>query len=419
MKRFFAFLLLAAGVVCYAAVERQQATAAPQWELSLTASPSAYEGKCPTVIHLKGLIKLNSWQGPMPVTVNYSLLNNDGIDSFLMHGTIASVPGSLTITDARTPSASGMYWVQLHLHLGGPAADLYSDPARFVVKCVGAPVGVLPANPNATPTPCPPTAPCKTPTPCPVGVNCHPNASPTPCQPTAAGPPCPTPKPATTPCPPGVNCHPNATPTPCAFAPCKTPTPCPPNIAGVNCHPNATPTPCPSRAAGIPCTPQPCRDATGKPIPCRDLPDLTSGKEVIVGGAVGGGPLPSGVVGHHVPWGGSVVLSDKDAFLISNGRCAFNISYELANIGGGNAGPPQTFKDIIRAGAATVSIQSALTQAAHTSRSINTQAYLPAPGPYALSLTINDGHSITESNFLNNYFTIKYTLDTSKCMGQR
>src|SRR5215470_11782911 len=66
MKRFFAFLLLAAGVVCYAAVERQQATAAPQWELSLTASPSAYEGKCPTVIHLKGLIKLNSWQGPMP-----------------------------------------------------------------------------------------------------------------------------------------------------------------------------------------------------------------------------------------------------------------------------------------------------------------------------------------------------------------
>jgi hypothetical protein len=112
-------------------------------------------------------------------------------------------------------------------------------------------------------------------------------------------------------------------------------------------------------------------------------------------------------------------LSDKDAFLISNGRCAFNISYVLANIGPANAGPPATFKDVIRAGAGTVSIQSALTQAALTHRNIDTQAYLPAPGPYVLSLTINDGHLVTESNYANNYFTIKYTLDTSKCMGHQ
>jgi hypothetical protein len=209
-----------------------------------------------------------------------------------------------------------------------------------------------------------------------AGVNPNPNAMPTPCRPTPAGPPCnPTPRPTTTPCPPTIVCHPNATPTPC-----------PPNAAG---------------------------------IPCRQLPDLTSGKEIIVGGAVGGGPLPSGVVGHHVPWGGSVVLSDKDAFVISNGRCAFNISYVLANIGPANAGPPATFKDVIRAGAGTVSIQSALTQAAHTHRNIDTQAYLPAPGPYVLSLTINDGHVVTESNYANNYFTITYTLDTSKCMGHQ
>lgn len=108
--------------------------------------------------------------------------------------------------------------------------------------------------------------------------------------------------------------------------------------------------------------------------------------------------------------------------MISNGRCAFNISYVLANIGPANAGPPATFKDIIRAGippGGVVSIQSALTQAALTHRSINTQAYLPAPGPYLLSLTINDGHLVTESNYFNNYFTIKYTLDTSKCMGHQ
>src|SRR5271166_4049901 len=226
MKRFLGFLLLAAGALIYAAAPQQQATAAPQWELSLTASPASYSGKCPALIHLHGLIKLNSWLGPKPVTVNYSLLNSDGIDSALMHGTIAAVPGSLAITDARTPTTSGVYWVTIHLHLGGPAADLYSDPARFVVQCAGQPVGVVNPNPNATPcvgtaAPCPPT-------PCPAGVNCHPNATPTPCRPNPNGPPCnPTPRPTTT--------------------------PCPPTVAGCQ------PTPCPPNAAGVPCTPPPCR----------------------------------------------------------------------------------------------------------------------------------------------------------------
>ena len=114
------------------------------------------------------------------------------------------------------------------------------------------------------------------------------------------------------------------------------------------------------------------------------------------------------------------MLSDKDAFLVSNGRCAFNLSYVLRNIGGGNAGPPATaaFKDVMHAGGGGVSIQSSLSQAAGTQQTINTQAYLPAPGPYALNLTINDGHLAPESNYLNNSFTIKYTLDTAKCMGQ-
>jgi len=182
----------------------------------------------------------------------------------------------------------------------------------------------------------------------------------------------------------------------------------------------ATPTPCPPTVPNCGPPPQPCRDAAGRPIPCSKLPDLTAGPEIIVGGAVGGGPLPSGVAGHHVSWGSSVVLSDKDAFLISSGRCAFNLSYELRNIGAANAGPPaaSAFKDAMRAGASVVSIQSSLSQDAGTHQTINTQAYLPAPGPYALSLTINDGHLAPESTFLNNYFTIKYTLDAATCMGR-
>ena len=158
-------------------------------------------------------------------------------------------------------------------------------------------------------------------------------------------------------------------------------------------------------------------------MPCALLPDLTAGPEIIVGGSVGGGPLPSGAAGHHVTWSSSVALTDKDAFLISGGRCAFNLSYELRNIGGGNAGPPDTpaFKDVIRAGTppAAVSVQSALIQGAGTNRIINTQAYLPSGGPYVLSLTINDGHAAPESNFLNNYFTIRYTIDSANCSGPK
>jgi len=169
-------------------------------------------------------------------------------------------------------------------------------------------------------------------------------------------------------------------------------------------------------------TPPACRDVMGKPIPCGKLADLTAGPEIVVGGSVGGGALPSGAVGHHVNWNTSVVLTDKDAFLVSHGRCAFNLSYELRNIGGGNAGPPETpaFSDLIRAGTppGAVSTQSALMQMAGTNRTINTQAYLPGGGPHVLSLTINDGHAAPESNFLNNYFAIKYTLDSAKCMGR-
>jgi hypothetical protein len=330
MNRSLSFLLSTA--IALAMVSSGlPASASPQYVLTLAASPASYTGKCPALIHLHGKIVVNYWNAGQGPTLTYSLLNSDGIDSFAMHGTVTNPPGAVIVTDARTPSASGLYWVKIHLHLGGPAADLYSAPARFAVKCIGSTEPT--PNPNATPT----KPPCITP----------------------AGVPCPTP-------------HPNATPTPCA----------------------------PTAATAIPCPP-----------PGRRLPDLTSGKEIIVGGSVGGGALPSGVVGHHVAWGTVVALTDADAFLISNGRCAFNISYVLANIGPVNAAGP--FKDVIRSDASTVSIQSALSQAALTHRSINTQAYLDR-GIHTLSLMIDDGNAVVESNELNNYFTIKYRLG-GKC----
>lgn len=195
------------------------------------------------------------------------------------------------------------------------------------------------------------------------------------------------PHPAVSPCPPTIACP---------------PTPCPPNVAGINCKP----TPCPPNVPN--CAPPPCQPLpSGAPNPNCKLPDLTSGREIIVGGAVGGGPLPSGVVGHHVPWGTTVNLTDKDAFLNSNGQCAFNISYVLANIAPVNA--PGPFKDVIHEDLNVVSIQSALSQAASSHRSINTRAYLPGGG-HTLALTINAGHAQPESNYANNHFDIKYVL---------
>lgn len=141
------------------------------------------------------------------------------------------------------------------------------------------------------------------------------------------------------------------------------------------------------------------------------LPDLLSGKELVIGGAVGGGPLPSGASGHHVPWNASVDLTERDAFLVSNGACAFNISYELFNVGPVDATGP--FKDVIRSDASTVSTQSALSQAANSHRTISTQAYL-SPGSHLLSVALDDGHAVPESNEMNNYYAIRYTLG-GKC----
>jgi CARDB len=134
-------------------------------------------------------------------------------------------------------------------------------------------------------------------------------------------------------------------------------------------------------------------------VPCK-LPDLTAGPQVSVGG-------------HNTTWGAGVTLTDKDSIPHARPFCAFNIAYVLANIGLGNAGPPAVFKDVLRVDGTTVSIQSMLTQAALTHRNILTQAYLPM-GVHTLTLDIDDGNAIAETNEGNNHFSLKYQL-TGRC----
>jgi hypothetical protein len=313
--------------------------AAPQFTATLVATPASYFGKCPALIKLHGVIVNNP---PYVATVQYSLLNSDGIDSFKMTATF-NAAHTFAVSDARTPSIPGGYWVQLRVWKGAEIVAV-SDKATFTVECQG-PKGT--PNPNATPTPCPPTA---------AGVPCNPKPTATPCVSTVA------------PCGPVHTPNPNATP-------------CRPIPGEINCRP----------------TPRPCHDVTGRPIPCK-LPDLTPGNPVVVGG-------------HSTNWGGGVTLTDKDAFLNSNGHCAFNIAYIQRNIGLADALPP--FKNVLRADAATVSIQSAMTQPAGTQQTVHTQAYLPG-GVHTLSLKLDDGNVVVESNEANNVGAIKYQL-TGNC----
>jgi hypothetical protein len=137
-----------------AAQAASPALAAPAYALSLTASPVTYTGPCPAKIALEG--KIANMPDYVP-SAQYSLLNSDGIDSFLMTATF-DASHTFLVHDARTPSASGAYWVQLRIH-DGSRIVAESNKANFTVKCTGEGT----PGPNMTPTPKPQ----------PTGVKCR------------------------------------------------------------------------------------------------------------------------------------------------------------------------------------------------------------------------------------------------------
>jgi hypothetical protein len=307
------------------------ALAAPAYALSLTAAPVAFSGPCPALIKLEG--KIVNTSGFVP-SAQYSLLNSDGIDSFLMTATFDAAHTFL-VHDARTPSASGVYWVQIRIH-DGPRIVAESNRAEFNVKCTDK--GSTP-NPNATPTRKPTQPPNVTPSPKPT----HPVDS------------TPSPKPT----------HPT----------------------------DVTPSPNPS-GHGVP-----CRQIATAVVRC---PDLTARP-------------PASVGGHATTWGAGVTLTFLDSIPHARPYCAFDIVYTMANIGTGNAGPVPLFKNVLRVdGGAPVSIQSSLSLVAGGTQTIHTQAYLPS-GVHQLSLDIDDGNVIAESNEANNHFAMKYQLVDKRC----
>jgi hypothetical protein len=129
--------------------------------------------------------------------------------------------------------------------------------------------------------------------------------------------------------------------------------------------------------------------------------DITSSNGITIGGAVGGAG------GKFVPWGGTVTLAESDAFIKSNGHCAFNVAYGMGNAG---TAPTGLFKNWIVANGTAVAVNSNLALDAGQTQLVYTQPYLPQ-GSYELALRLDAENAVAESNELNNNFTVHVNFD--------
>lgn len=147
------------------------------------------------------------------------------------------------------------------------------------------------------------------------------------------------------------------------------------------------------------------REAAGAPV--GKAPDITSGRGILIGGEVGGQG------GRFVPWGGTVVLSRRDASSLRTGICAFNLAYDEVNREPvATAGP---FANVLRRGTQEVSRQGNRHLGPGETRRVFTQAYLASgSGAQALALTLDAERAVTETNEANNHFEIAFVL-TEDC----
>lgn len=151
---------------------------------------------------------------------------------------------------------------------------------------------------------------------------------------------------------------------------------------------------------------RPTHPPTGPPTPDKKLPDITSRKGITIGGAIGGAG------GKFSPWGGTITLTQADSFLQANGKCAFNVSYDMVNLGPVATSP--AFANYLRTNVEVVSQQTGLSLNAGETKQVNTQAYL-APGTPFLALVLDKDHVVAESSEANNAFQVKIVLQ-AKCV---
>jgi hypothetical protein len=124
-------------------------------------------------------------------------------------------------------------------------------------------------------------------------------------------------------------------------------------------------------------------------------PDITSQHGITLGGAVGGAG------GHFAAWDGVITLNASDAIVRAPGRCAFNASYDMENIGTVPTSP--IFKNRLLIDTTNVvAINSGLSLNTGQTRQINTQPFLPS-GCHIFTLSLDDDSDVCESNEKNNF----------------
>lgn len=136
------------------------------------------------------------------------------------------------------------------------------------------------------------------------------------------------------------------------------------------------------------------------PGSCGLRPDITSHKGVRIGGK-------------FVPWGGSVTLGRSNAKRINKqdtNMCVFDLYYPMVNQGQAQTQPK--FVNRLREGTRVVAVQPELHLNAGQTKTIRTEPSLML-GTHVLSLSLDDGHAVAESNEGNNMFRIRVTVDRS------
>ena len=129
---------------------------------------------------------------------------------------------------------------------------------------------------------------------------------------------------------------------------------------------------------------------------CGLLPDITSHQGPRIGNK-------------NVAWGGSVTLGKMNASSVSqNGDCVFEFIYQISNDGKVATSP--VFVNRLRNGRVLAAVNSNLQLKAGETQTLQTEPTLLA-GVHVLSVSLDDGRVVPESNEKNNLFRVRVNVD--------
>lgn len=111
------------------------------------------------------------------------------------------------------------------------------------------------------------------------------------------------------------------------------------------------------------------------------------------------GFLKIGKFKKEVKWNKTIVLTPADAFLISNGKPAFDLYYSYREFDGA---PARGFKNKVYFNGKMVSVQSNLSLSSKQIKSVHTQAYI-GPNNGKLQIKIDADNNVVESRENNNF----------------